>query len=55
MKQFIKALDRDGKCFSYVCHAFPALSHEKIKAGIFDRPQIRTLIKDPRIYTQHES
>ena len=26
---------------------FPRLSNEKLKAGIFDGPQIRNLIKDP--------
>ncbi|PZC80047.1 hypothetical protein B5X24_HaOG215516 [Helicoverpa armigera] len=46
MKQFIKALDKNGVCFKYVCQKFPALSMEKLKAGIFDGPQIRTLIKD---------
>ena len=30
----------------YVCTKFPALSMEKIKAGIFDGPQIRQLIND---------
>ena len=46
MKQFFKSLDRSGKCFSYITRTFPALSTEKIKAGIFDGPQIRRLIKD---------
>ena len=46
MKQFIKALDRDGDCFRYICSTFPRVSDEKKKAGIFDEPQIRTLLKD---------
>ena len=46
MKQFIKALDRDGDCFHYTCSTFPRVSDEKKKAGIFDGPQIRTLLKD---------
>lgn len=46
MKQFIKALDKTGDCFKYVCQKFPSLSMEKLKAGVFDGPQIRTLIKD---------
>ena len=45
MKQFIKALDRDGDCFHYICSTFPRVSDEKKKAGIFDGPQIRTLLK----------
>ena len=46
MKQFVKALDRSGDCFGYICSIFPGLSYEKKKAGIFDGPQIRTLIRD---------
>lgn len=46
MKQFVKALDKDGECFKYICKTFPKLSMEKLKAGIFDGPQIRTLMKD---------
>lgn len=46
MKQFVKALNTDGECFQYIVSAFPALSLEKIKAGVFDGPQIRTLVRD---------
>ena len=46
MKQFIKALDRDGDCFHYTCSTFSRFSDEKKKAWIFDGPQIRTLLKD---------
>ena len=46
MKQFIKALDRDGDCFHYICSTFPRVSDEKKNAGIFDGLQIRTLLKD---------
>ena len=46
MKRFVKALDTDGNCFKYLCESFPALSSEKIKAGVFDDPQIRQLMKD---------
>ena len=46
MKHFVKALDTDGYCFKYLCESFPALSYEKIKAGVFDCPQIRQLMKD---------
>ena len=47
MKQFVKTLPVTGDCFNHICSAFPALTTEKLKAGIFDCPQIRTLIKDP--------
>lgn len=46
MKQFVKALDTNGECFKYIILKFPSLSYEKIKAGIFDGPQIRSLIRD---------
>ena len=46
MKQFVKALNKDSTCFSYLCSVYPVLSSEKLKAGIFDGPQIRKLIKD---------
>ena len=44
MKQFVKALDKEGDCFLYICSAFPSLSYEKVKAGVFDGPHIRQLI-----------
>jgi len=44
MKQFVKALNKDGDCFKYICTKFPGSMKEKLKAGIFDGPQIRTLI-----------
>ena len=43
----IKALKKDGDCFTYLCQAFPGLKMEKLKVGIFDSPQIRQLIRDP--------
>ena len=46
MKQFVKALNKEGSCFGYISSKFPGLSTEKLKAGIFDGPQIRQLIND---------
>jgi len=46
MKQFVKALNKDGDCFKYICTKFPGSMTEKLKAGIFDGPRIRTLIND---------
>ena len=46
MKQFTKALDTETVCFKYIIASFPGLSIEKIKAGVFDGPQIRKLLKD---------
>lgn len=42
----MKSLDKDGACFAYICQKFPALSNEKLRAGIFDGPKIRQLMKD---------
>ena len=46
MKQFVKALCTDGDCFQHIVSSFPGLSFEKINAGVFDGPQIRTLVRD---------
>ena len=45
-KQFVKALDKNDRCFKYICTSFPGLIMEKLKAGMFDCPQIRKLIID---------
>ena len=46
MKQFMKALDSDGECFHPIVSAFPKLLFDKIKANVFDGPQICTLVRD---------
>ena len=46
MKQFVKTLDKNGDCFRYIHSRFPGTSYEKVRAGIFDEPQIQTLIRD---------
>ena len=46
IKQFVKALDKQGDCFDYICRTFPGLSDKKVKAGIFYGSQIRKFIKD---------
>ena len=46
MKQFVKALHLDGECFQHILCTFSGLSYEKIKAGVFDGPQIRTLVRN---------
>ena len=48
MKQFTKALGKDGDYFTYLCQGFPGLTMEKLKAGVFDGPQIPQLIRDPK-------
>ena len=44
MKQVVKALEKDSDCFKYICVKFPGLIIRKLKAGIFDGPQIRKLM-----------
>ena len=46
MKQFCKALDKEGQCFGYLRSSFASLSEEKLKAVIFNGPQIRKMIND---------
>ena len=46
MKQFVRSLGKNSNCFNYISKSFPVLSKEKLKAGMFDGPQIRKLIKD---------
>ena len=46
MKQFVKAFEKYGDCFKYIYMKFPDPTIEKLKAGIFDGPQIRKLMND---------
>jgi hypothetical protein len=41
MKNFVKAMDRDGQVFLYFQRKFPRISNAKMKEGIFIGPQIR--------------
>lgn len=51
MKQFVKAIPKDGDCFKYLCKKFPGLSEAKLKEGIFVGPDIRKLMKDKEFET----
>lgn len=46
MKNFVKAMDKEGRAFSYLKQKFPRISDAKIKEGIFVGPQIKNLFKD---------
>jgi hypothetical protein len=46
MKQFVKALPKEGECFKYLCKKFPGLSGAKLKDGIFAGADIRKLLSD---------
>lgn len=49
IKQFVKALNKNEECFKYICNIFPALTISKLKADIFDGPQICKLLKDTNL------
>ena len=46
MKNFVKALDKNGEAFHYLKALFPEISDAKLKEGIFVGPQIRKLLND---------
>ena len=48
MKNFVKALNKEGQAFKYIQQKFPQISDAKLNAGIFDGLQIRTLLKDKK-------
>ena len=47
MKNFVKAMEMEDSGFVFFPEKFSWISMEKLKAGIFDGPQIRELMKDP--------
>ena len=46
MKNFVKALNKEGQAFKYLLQKFPQVSDAKLHAGAFDGPKIRTQLKD---------
>ncbi|XP_076804583.1 uncharacterized protein LOC143448650 [Clavelina lepadiformis] len=54
MKNYTKALDKDGPTFKFLQMKFPRISEAKLRAGVFDGPQIRELMKDEG-FTAHMS
>jgi len=47
IKQFVKAIkDKESEAFQYLYMKFPKVSEAKIKEGVFDGPQVRSLLKD---------
>ena len=46
MKNFVKALHKNGAAFQHLSTVFPGLSAANIKEGIFVGPQIREVLKD---------
>ena len=46
MKNFVKAMDKDGEGFRYLQEKFLALSIDNLQTGIFTGAKIRALLKD---------
>ena len=46
MKNFVKALHKNGAAFQHLSTVFPSHSAAKLKEGIFVGPQIREVLKD---------
>ena len=44
MKNFVKALHKNGAAFQHLSTVFPGLSAAKLKEGIFVGPQIREVL-----------
>ncbi|GBM50564.1 hypothetical protein AVEN_266786-1 [Araneus ventricosus] len=55
MKQFVKALPKEGECFKYFCDQFPGLSEAKLKEVVFVGPDIRKMMKDENFETKMET
>ena len=45
IKQFVKALDKDGAAFKYLQNLFPELSEPKVKGDPFVEPQVKLILK----------
>ena len=46
MKNFVKAMDRNGTALLYLRQTFPRHSDAKIREGVFTGPDIRSLLCD---------
>lgn len=46
IEQYVKALEKNGECFTYLRAVFKKKSDAKLREGIFDGPEIRKLFKD---------
>ena len=46
MKNFVKYLNKDGPSFQFIQTKFQYVSDAKLRAGVFDGPQVRELLKD---------
>ena len=46
MKQFVEALNKEGKHFEYLQQKFLNISDAKVHEGAFDDPLIRKMLND---------
>ena len=53
MKNFVKALHKNGAAFQHLSTVFPGLSAAQPKEGIFVGPQIREVLKDTAFEEQN--
>lgn len=51
IKNFVKALSKEGQVFAYLKSIFVNLSFAKIKEGVFAGPEIKKLLKDQKFET----
>ena len=54
MKQFVKALDKEGECFKYLCTKFPRLTYEKNQSRYFRWSLNTTIAERSGVYFHHE-
>ena len=50
MQKFVKALDKEGDCFQYICKSCSSLSNKRLKVGIFDASEIKQSMRDQITY-----
>ena len=55
MKQFVKALPKEGETFKYLCGEFLGLSEAKLKERIFVGPDVGKLMRDPNFVDKMET
>ena len=48
MKNFVRALNKEGEGFKYISQKFSAVSEAKLKAGVSVGPDIRALLRDEK-------
>ncbi|GBL78258.1 hypothetical protein AVEN_42808-1 [Araneus ventricosus] len=55
MKQFVKALPKEGECFKYLCDQFQGLSEAKLNEDVFVGPDNRKIMTDENFETKMET